>query len=164
MDDLTLTVLLACIFLIGIGVSVTEIQRTSTLTGSTAQSEEEQTPDDSLDAFQDRMVEVGTWVFDHNGLRGEVDRGDVTWSFADDGTVTVTDSDETHTRNYSLTKYCGGYGKIKGGNEAYLKIQSDGGHVDCYIVAHLVEISPPEGKVLALSNDRGNSLYLIPTK
>ena len=121
-----------------------------------------QLADDSLDAFQDRMVEVGTWVFDHNGLRGEVDRGNVTWTFADDGTMTITDSDETRTVTYSLTDYCGGYGKIGGGNEAYLKVEFSGGHVDCYIVGHLVEVGPPEEKVLALDNDRGESLYLIP--
>jgi hypothetical protein len=118
--------------------------------------------DDSLDTLQNQMVAVGTWVFDHNGLFGEVDRGNVTWTFADDGMMTIEDTDETRTVTYSLTKYCGGYGKIGGGNEAYLKVESDEVHVDCYIVSDLVQIGPPEEKSLLLSNDRGNSLYLMP--
>lgn len=47
---------------------------------------------------------------------------------------------------------------------AYLKVKSDGGHVDCYVVGHLVKVGELEGKILALDNDRGNSLYLIPAK
>lgn len=157
---ISLAGLLFSLTLVGIGFSATRFLESTTPNSSFSA----QTASDSLDLLQDEIVAVGAWVFDHNGLRGEVDRGDVMWTFAEDGTLTVTDSDETHTRSYSLTTYCGGYGKIGGGNKAYLKIQSDGGHVDCYIVAHLVEIGPPEGKVLALSNDRGNSLYLIPAE
>lgn len=150
--------LLMCVALAGLSLWTTEAMEVKTPVSSLSN----QPVDDSLDAFQDRMVEVGTWVFDHNGLRGEVDRGNVTWTFADDGTMTIADSDETRTVAYSLTRYCGGYGEIGGGNKAYLKVESDGGDVDCYIVGHLVEVGPPEGKVLALDNDRGESLYLIP--
>mgnify|MGYP007020448947 CR=1 FL=1 len=164
MDDLTLTVLLACIFLIGIGVSVTEIQGTSTLTGSTAQSEEEQTPDDSLDAFQDRMVEVGTWVFDHNGLFGEVDRGNVTWTFTADRTMIITNGDETRTRTYSLVKSCGRYGEIGERDVAYVKVKSGGDLEDCYVVSGIDEVGPPEGKVLNLMTSNGTDVFLIPAK
>lgn len=150
--------LLACFALAGLSLRTTEAME-STTSGNVSAT---QPVDDSLDVLQDRMVEVGAWVFDHNGLRGEVDRGNVTWTFADDGTMTIADSDETRTVSYSLTKYCGGYGEIGGGNKAYLKVESGGGDVDCYIIGHLVEVGPPEGKVLALDNDRGNSLYLIP--
>jgi hypothetical protein len=108
------------------------------------------------------MAKVGTWVFDHNGLRGEVDRGDVTWTFADDGTMTIEDTDETRRVTYSLTKYCGGYGKIAERDVAYLKVESGEGEVGCYIIGHVVEVGPAEGKVLALDSDRGNRLYLIP--
>jgi hypothetical protein len=149
---------LACAILAGLSLWTPEVMEAKAPSSSLSN----QPADDSLDAFQDRMVEVGTWVFDHNGLRGEVDRGSVTWTFADDGTMIIADSDETRTVSYSLTKYCGGYGEIGGGNKAYLKVESGGGDVDCYIVGHLVEVGPPEGKVLALDNDRGNSLYLIP--
>ena len=150
--------LLVCSTFAGLSLSVTGATETDTSTSLSSS----QPVDDSLDVLQNQMVAVGTWVFDHNGLFGEVDRGTVTWSFADDGTMTTEDTDETRTMTYSLTKYCGGYGKIGGGNEAYLKVESDGGHVDCYIVNDLVHIGPPEGKSLLLSNDRGNSLYLIP--
>jgi len=150
--------LLACAILAGLSLWTPESMEAKAPSSSFSK----QPVDDSLDTLQDRMVEVGTWVFDHNGLRGEVDRGSVTWTFADDGTMTIADGDETRTVSYSLTKYCGGYGEIGGGNKAYLKVESGGGDVDCYIVGHLVEIGPPEGKVLALDNDRGNSLYLIP--
>jgi len=100
--------------------------------------------DDSLEILRNQMVEVDTWVFGHNGLFGEVDRGNVSWTFADSGALTVTDSDETYTRTYSLTKRCGGYGKIGGGNKAYLKIKSSGDLEECYIVNDLVEVGPPE--------------------
>ena len=147
-----------CLLLTGFALSATGAVDAKTPANSLLN----QPVDDSLDTLQDEMVAVGTWVFDHNGLFGEVDRGNVTWTFADDGTMTITDSDESRTVSYSLTKYCGGYGKIGGGNEAYLKVESDGGHVDCYIVNDLVQIGPPEEKSLLLSNDRGNSLHLIP--
>ena len=150
--------LVTCTVLTGLALSATGAIEA----GIPANSSVTQTVDDSLDTLQNQMVAVGTWVFDHNGLFGEVDRGNVTWTFADDGTMTITDSDETCTVTYSLTNYCGGYGKIGGGNEAYLKVEFSGGHVDCYIVGHLVEVGPPEEKVLALDNDRGESLYLIP--
>ena len=150
--------LLACVTLAGLSLWTTEAMEAKT----PASSLSNQPVDDSLDTLQNQMVAVGTWVFDHNGLFGEVDRGNVTWTFVEDGTMTITDSDESRTVTYSLTKYCGGYGKIGGRNEAYLKVESDGGHVDCYIVNDLVQIGPPEEKSLLLSNDRGNSLYFIP--
>jgi hypothetical protein len=86
-----------------------------------------QPANDSLNTLQDQMVAVGTWVFVHNGLRGEVDRGNVTWTFADDGTMTIEDTDETRTVTYSLTKYCGGYGKIGGGTRHTSKSSPTGG-------------------------------------
>jgi hypothetical protein len=153
-----LTGMLACVVLTGLSLWTTEAMEAKTPSSSLSN----QPVEDSLDTLQDRMVEVGTWVFDHNGLRGEVDRGSVTWTFADNGTMTIADSDENRTVSYSLTKNCGGYGEIGGGNKAYLKVESGGGDVDCYIIGHLVEVGPPERKVLALDNDRGNSLYLIP--
>jgi hypothetical protein len=118
--------------------------------------------DDSLGAFQDRMVEVGTWVFDHNGLFGEVDRGNVTWTFADDGKMTIADSDETRTVSYSLTKYCGGYGKVAQRDVAYLKVESGGSLEDCYIIIDMYNVGPPEEKILGLMNSNGDNLSLIP--
>jgi hypothetical protein len=123
-----------------------------------------QTTDDSLDAFQDRMVEVGTWVFDHNGLFGEVDRGNVTWAFADDGTMTIEDTDETRTVTYSLAKYCGGYGKIAERDVAYLKVESGGILEDCYIIIDMYEVGPPEEKILGLMSSNGDNISLIPAK
>jgi hypothetical protein len=150
--------LLVCVALAGYRRWTTEVVKVRTQGNSSVT----QTADDSLDTLRNQMVKVGTWVFDHNGLFGEVDRGTVTWTFADDGTMKIEDTDETNEFTYSLTKYCGGYGKIGGGNNAYLKVKSDGGHVDCYIVNDLVQPGPPEEKSLLLSNDRGSSLYLIP--
>jgi hypothetical protein len=124
----------------------------------------EHTADDSLDVVQDRMVAVGTWVFDHNGLFGEVDRGNVTWTFTADGMMTITNSDETHTRTYSLTKHCGGYGKIAERDVAYLKIKSDGSLEDCYVISGIDEVGPPEGKVLNLMTSNGTDVFLIPAK
>ena len=163
MSNLFSTILLACIFHLGIDVSATEAPSTSSPTGSTVQFTD-RAKDDSLEILRNQMVEVSTWVFDHNGLFGEVDRGNVSWTFADSGALTVTDSDETYTRTYSLTKRCGGYGKIGGGNKAYLKIKSSGDLEECYIVNDLVEVGPPEKKSLLLSNNLGNSLYLIPAE
>jgi hypothetical protein len=122
----------------------------------------DQPADDSLDAFQDRMVEVGTWVFDHNGLRGEVDRGNVNWTFADDGKMTIADGDETRTVSYSLTKYCGGYGKVAQRDIAYLKVESGGSLEDCYIIIDMYNVGPPEEKILGLMNSNGDNLSLIP--
>lgn len=152
--------LLACAALVGLSLWTTGAMEAKTSVNAPAI----QPANDSLDTLQNQMVAVGEWVFDHNGLFGEVDRGSVTWTFADDGTMTIKDTGETRMVTYSLSKYCGGYGKIGGGNKAYLKVESDGGHVDCYIVGDLVEVGPPEGKVLTLDNDRGESLYLIPAE
>ena len=155
-----LTGLLFCTALVGLGLSVTgNIEATTPINPSS-----EHTADDSLEAFRDRMVEVGTWVFDHNGLRGEVDRGSVTWTFTADGALIIEDSDGTTEKTYSLVKRCGDYGEIGGGNVAYLKVTSAGGNEDCYVVGHLVNVGGAEGKILALDNDRGNSLYLIPAR
>ena len=163
-DGSTLSVgftgLLICVVLAGLGLSATkDIDATATSSLSSSH-----TAGDSLAAFQNRMVEVGTWVFDYNGLRGEVDRGNVTWTFTADGTLIIEDSDGTTEKTYSLVKRCGDYGEIGGGNVAYLKVTSAGGNEDCYVVGHLVNVGGAEGKILALDNDRGNSLYLIPAK
>lgn len=163
-DGSTLSVgftgLLICVVLAGLGLSATkDIEATATSSLSSSH-----TAGDSLAAFQNRMVEVGTWVFDHNGLRGEVDRGSVTWTFTADGALIIEDSDGTTEKTYSLVKRCGDYGEIGGGNVAYLKVTSAGGNEDCYVVGHLVNVGGAEGKILALDNDRGNSLYLIPAK
>ena len=163
-DGSTLSVgftgLLICVVLAGLGLSATkDIEATAASSLSSSH-----TAGDSLAAFQNRMVEVGTWVFDHNGLRGEVDRGNVTWTFTADGTLIIEDSDGTTEKTYSLVKRCGDYGEIGGGNVAYLKVTSAGGNEDCYVVGHLVNVGGAEGKILALDNDRGNSLYLIPAK
>ena len=155
-----LTSLLVCTALVGLGLSVAgNIEATTPPNPSS-----EYTADDSLDAFQDRMVAVGTWVFDHNGLLGEVDRGDVTWTFADNGTMTVTDSDETHTRTYSLVKSCGRYGEIGKRDVAYLEVRSGGDLEDCYVISGIDEVGPPEGKVLNLMTSNGTDLFLIPAK
>ena len=163
-DGSTLSVgftgLLICVVLAGLGLSATkDIEATATSSLSSSH-----TAGDSLAAFQNRMVEVGTWVFDYNGLRGEVDRGNVTWTFTADGTLIIEDSDGTTEKTYSLVKRCGDYGEIGGGNVAYLRVTSAGGNEDCYVVGHLVNVGGVEGKILALDNDRGNSLYLIPAK
>jgi len=163
-DGSTLSVgftgLLICVVLAGLGLSATkDIEATATSSLSSSH-----TAGDSLAAFQNRMVEVGTWVFDHNGLRGEVDRENVTWTFTADGTLIIEDSDGTTEKTYSLVKRCGDYGEIGGGNVAYLRVTSAGGNEDCYVVGHLVNVGGAEGKILALDNDRGNSLYLIPAK
>jgi hypothetical protein len=151
---------LICVVLAGLGLSATkDIDATATSSLSSSH-----TAGDSLAAFQNRMVEVGTWVFDHNGLRGEVDRGSVTWTFTADGALIIEDSDGTTEKTYSLVKRCGDYGEIGGGNVAYLRVTSAGGNEDCYVVGHLVNVGGAEGKILALDNDRGNSLYLIPAK
>jgi hypothetical protein len=110
------------------------------------------------------MVAVGTWVFDHDGLRGEVDRGDVKWTFADDGTMTVRDGDETHTRTYSLVKRCGRYGEIGKRDVAYLEVRSSGDLEDCYVISGIDEVGPPEGKVLNLMTSNGTDLFLIPAE
>ena len=155
--------LLLCAGFVVSGISTVESLGTSSLSNPTAQYIT-RSADDSLDAFQNRMVEVGTWVFDHNGLRGEVDRGNVTWTFTADGTLIIEDSDGTTEKTYSLVKRCGNFGEIGGGNIAYLKVISAGGNEDCYVVGHLVDVGGAEGKILALDNDRGNSLYLIPAR
>jgi hypothetical protein len=149
---------LICVVLAGLGLSATkDIEATATSSLSSSH-----TAGDSLVAFQNRMVEVGTWVFDHNGLRGEVDRGDVKWTFAGDGTMTITDSDETRSVTYSLTKHCGGYGKIAERDVAYLKVKSDGSLEDCYIIIDMYEVYPPEEKILGLMTSNGDNISLIP--
>lgn len=155
-----LTGLLFCTALVGLGLSVTGNTEATIPTNPSS----EHTVDDSLDAFQDRMVAVGTWVFDHNGLFGEVDRGDVTWTFADDGTMTVRDGDETHTRTYSLVKRCGRYGEIGKRDVAYLEVRSSGDLEDCYVISGIDEVGPPEGKVLNLMTSSGTDLFLIPAE
>jgi len=150
--------LLACATLAGISLWTTETMEAKPSDGLLSN----QSVDDSLDAFRNQMVEVGTWVFDHNGLRGEVDRGDVTWTFADDGTMTIEDADKTRTVTYSLTKYCGGYGKIAERDVAYLKVESGGSLEDCYIIIDLYEVGPPEEKILGLMNSNGDNISLIP--
>lgn len=155
-----LTGLLFCTALVGLGLSVTGNTEATIPTNPSS----EHTVDDSLDAFQDRMVAVGTWVFDHNGLFGEVDRGDVTWTFADDGTMTVRDGDETHTRTYSLVKRCGRYGEIGKRDVAYLEVRSSGDLEDCYVISGIDEVGPPEGKVLNLMTSNGTDLFLIPAE
>ena len=150
--------LLACVALAWVSLWTTEAMEAK----APASPLLHQPAGDSLDAFQDRMVEVGTWVFDHNGLRGEVDRGNVTWTFADDGTMTVTDSDETYTMTYSLTEYCGGYGKIAERDVAYLKVESDGSLEECYIIIDMYDAGPPEDKILGPMNSNGDNLSLIP--
>lgn len=129
---------------------------------SVSSSSSGQPADDSLDAFQDRIVEVGVWVFDHNGLRGEVDRGEVRWTFADDGTMTIEDPDETRMVTYSLAKYCGSYGKIGERDVAYLKVKSNGSLEDCYTIINMYEVPPPEEKILGLMNSNGDNISLIP--
>ena len=155
-----LTGLLFCTALVGLGLSVTGNTEATIPTNPSS----EHTVDDSLDAFQDRMVAVGTWVFDHNGLFGEVDRGDVTWTFADDGTMTVRNGDETHTRTYSLVKRCGRYGEIGKRDVAYLEVRSSGDLEDCYVISGIDEVGPPEGKVLNLMTSNGTDLFLIPAE
>ena len=110
------------------------------------------------------MVAVGTWVFDHNGLFGEVDRGNVTWTFTADRTMIITNGDETRTRTYSLVKSCGRYGEIGERDVAYLKVKSGGDLEDCYVVSGIDEVGPPEGKVLNLMTSNGTDVFLIPAK
>lgn len=150
--------LLACVALAWVSLWTTEAMEAK----APASPLLHQPSGDSLDAFQDRMVEVGTWVFDYDGRRGEVDRGNVTWTFANDGTMTVTDSDETYTMTYSLTEYCGEYSKISEQDVAYLKVESDGSLEECYIILDMSDVGPPEDKVLALMNSNADSLFLIP--
>ena len=154
--------LLLCAGFVVSGISTVESLETSNLSNPTVQYIT-RSADDSLDAFQNRMVAVGTWVFDHNGLRGEVDRGDVKWTFAGDGTMTITDSDETRSVTYSLTKHCGGYGKIAERDVAYLKVKSDGSLEDCYIIIDMYEVGPPGEKILGLMTSNGDNISLIPS-
>lgn len=153
--------LLLCAGFVVSGISTVESLETSNLSNPTVQYIT-RSADDSLDAFQNQMVAVGTWVFDHNGLRDEVDRGDVKWTFAGDGTMTITDSDETRSVTYSLTKHCGGYGKIAERDVAYLKVRSDGSLEDCYIIIDMYEVGPPGEKILGLMTSNGDNISLIP--